>query len=141
MRPLRMIIYFVIPLILLSACASKGSIEISCDEFYENPHLTKSIEVGVGDEIVVNLCSNASTGFQWIEIVDISDPGILEQISHEYISPPEKGEPPPPGTPGSQMWTFKALKEGESVLSFEYSRNWEGGEKGAWTYVLTVEVR
>ena len=135
--------WFTLPL-FLSACASQGSsgvIEIQCDDFYENPHITDSIGVGVGDEFTVNLCSNASTGFRWIEMPDVSNPGVLRQVSHEFIGPSEKADPPPPGTPGSQIWTFKALEEGTSTLSFEYSRNWEGGEKGEWRFVLTVDVK
>jgi len=130
--------------LLLSACASQGSggsIEIHCADFYEKSHITDSIEVEIGDEFTVNLCSNASTGFQWMEIADISDPGVLVQNSHEFFALSEKGDPPPPGTPGNQIWTFKTLKQGTSILSFEYSRDWEGGEKGAWTFVLDVEVK
>jgi len=130
--------------LVLSACSPQGSsgyLDFQCDDFYENPHITDSIEAGVGDEFTVNLCSNASTGFQWKESVDISDPGVVEQVSHDYNSPSEKGGPPPPGTPGSQNWTFKTLKHGTCILSFEYSRDWEGGEKGEWTFVLTIIVK
>ena len=134
---------FVFPLIL-SACAAQGSkadIEMQCDDFYQNSHQTGSLEVSAGEEFTINLCSNASTGFQWTDVVEISDSGVVEQISHEYIGPSEKGDPPPPGTPGSQLWKFMALTDGTSTLSFEYSRDWEGGEKGAWTLDLTVTVK
>jgi predicted secreted protein len=143
MKSLKILSALLVFFFLLSACASQGSpaIEIPCEDFYENPHITDSLEVGVDEDFIINLCSNASTGFQWIEMVDISDLGVVEQISHEYIGPSEEGDPPPPGTPGSQMWTFKARQEGTSLLAFEYSRDWEGGEKGEWTFVLTVVVK
>jgi len=134
---------FVFPLIL-STCAAQdleADIEIQCDDFYQNSHQTGSLEVSVEEEFTINLCSNASTGFQWIEMAVISDPSMLEQTSHEYIGHPEQGDPPPPGTPGSQLWKFKALRGGTSTLSFEYGRDWEGGEKGAWTFNLTVRVK
>ncbi len=130
--------------LLLTACAVQGSkadIEIQCDDFAQNPHQTGSLEVGIGEEFTVNLCSNPSTGFQWIDVVEISDSEIVKQVSQEYVGPTEKGEPPPPGTPGSQLWIFKALTGGTSTLSFEYSRDWEGGEKGEWTLDLTVTVK
>jgi predicted secreted protein len=130
--------------LLLAACAVQGSnadIEIQCEDFYQNPHQTSSLEVGVVEEFTVNLCSNASTGFQWIDVVEINNPDIVEQISHEYIGPSEKDDPPPPGTPGSQLWKFKSLTSGTSTFSFEYSRDWEGGEKGEWTLDLTVTVK
>jgi inhibitor of cysteine peptidase len=144
MKILFRIILWVHFSLLLSACAPqepKESVEIRCADFYENPHITNNIEVTVGEEFRVKLCSNASTGFRWIEVADISDPGVLEQVSHTDIFPSEIGDPPPPGTPGSQIWTFKALKGGASTLSFEYSRNWEGAEKAAWSFVLTIDVQ
>ena len=141
MRYFLMIISMLTLSLLFPACASQDSIEINCDEFNDNPHLTDSIEVEIGDEFMVSLCSNPSTGFQWMEAADISDTEVLEQSNHEYINPSEKSAPPPPGTPGSQAWTFKTLKEGTSALAFEYSRDWEGGEKATWTFVLTVVVK
>ena len=143
MKLIKMIFVFFVYPFFLSACAllsSGETIEIQCNDFYENPHITDSIEVGVGDEFTINLCSNASTGFQWIDMANINDPNILEQTSHEYIGPSQKVDPPAPGTPGSQVWSFKALESGTSFLSFEYSRDWDGGEKGEWTFVLTVDV-
>jgi predicted secreted protein len=137
-------LYALFFFLLLAACASQSSnadIEIQCDDFYQNPHQTGSLEISVGEEFTVILCSNASTGFQWIEVVEISDLDIVEQVSHKHISPSEKDEPFPPGTPGSQLWKFKALTSGTSILSFEYSRDWEGGEKGEWTLDLTVTVK
>jgi predicted secreted protein len=144
MKIVKMVFALLALFLILPACANQGSnanIEIQCDDFYQNPHQTGSLEVGVGEEFTVNLCSNASTGFQWIDVVEISDSAIVAQVSHKYISPTEKGDPPPLGTPGSQLWQFKALTGGTSSLSFEYSRDWEGGEKGEWTLDLTVTVK
>ena len=144
MKMIKNIFTLFVVFLFVSACASQGfnaDIEIQCDNFYQNPHQTGSLEVSVGEEFTVNLCSNASTGFQWIDVVDISDSAIVEQVSHKYISPTEKGDPPPPGTPGSQLWNFNALTGGTSILSFNYSRDWEGGEKGEWTLDLTVTIK
>ena len=62
---------------------------------------------------------------------------VLKQENHEFVGP-ESEPPPPPGTPGQEIWTFEALKQGSSIIYLEYSRPWEGGEKGEWT--LTVDV-
>jgi inhibitor of cysteine peptidase len=126
----------------LFACSpapKPGSIQVSCDEFYELPHIRREVSVAVGDTFTVTLCSNPSTGFQW-EAAKISDPGVLEEVDHKFILPGSE-PPPPPGTPGQEVWTFKALKAGESTVSIDYSRPWEGGEKGAWTFVLSVSVQ
>ena len=126
---------------LLACCPStkQSSIDISCDDFYKQQQITKEVKVAVGDSFTLTLCSNPTTGFQW-EPAQISDLTVLEQVDHKFVSP-ESDPPPPPGTPGQEVWTFKALKEGESTISIDYSRPWEGGEKGEWTFVLTVVAK
>ncbi len=130
---------------LLFACAPASkqvSVEVSCDDFIELKHISKEVKVAVGDSFVVTLCSNSTTGFQWSETAQISGQTVLQQIDHKYVAPEAKGgEPPAPGAPGQEVWTFKALKKGTSSVSMEYSRPWEGGEKGEWTFNLTVVVK
>ncbi|MFC2012963.1 protease inhibitor I42 family protein [Chloroflexota bacterium] len=129
--------------ILFVACnatddqTSKAWVEITCDEFSTNHHFNQALEVRAGEIFEVKLCSNPSTGFQWSEGSQISDTIVLKQEKHEFVGL-ESEPPPPPGTPGQEIWTFKALKQGSSTIYLEYSRPWEGGEKGEWT--LTVDV-
>jgi inhibitor of cysteine peptidase len=116
------------------------SVEITCDDFAKNPHLSQQTELTIEDvrtTLVVTLCSNQSTGFQWSETAAISASGILEQVDHEFVPLEQTGVT---GGSGQEVWTFKALKQGTSTISMEYSRPWEGGEKGEWTYALTVTV-
>ena len=123
----------------LFACTSKqASLEISCDEFMKDQHFTWEVQVNPGDSVTVTLCSNPTTGFQWSESAQISDQTVLEQVDHKFIPPEAKNIE---GAAGKEVWTFKALKEGASTISMEYSRPWEGGEKGEWTFVLTVIVK
>ncbi len=129
--------------ILLVACAAPGQkawVEVSCDEFNINHNIDQMLEVQVGETFEVKLCSNPTTGFQWSEEAQISDTAITIQEGHEFIGP--ESEPlPPPGTPGQEVWTFKALKKGSSTIYLEYSRPWEGGEKGEWTCTVNVIVK
>ena len=141
----RLILMCVVVIISLSllACspaAKPASVEVSCDDFYEHKHLSQQVEVPAGDSFTVTLCSNPTTGFQWSEAAQISDQTVLEQADHRFVSP-QSEPPPPPGTPGQEIWTFNALNKGTSTVSLEYSRPWEGGEKGEWTFVLTVVVK
>ena len=122
-----------------SQSSSQAWVEISCDEFYKNNHIGQVLVVQVGETFTVKLCSNPSTGFQWVEEVEISDSAIIKQENHEFIGP-ESEPPPPPGTPSQEVWTFKALKEGSSTIYLEYSRPWEGGEQGEWTCTIDVVV-
>lgn len=131
---------------LLFACApapKQVSVEVSCDEFMQQQHISEEVEAAVGDSFIVTVCSNPTTGFQWSGTAQISDQTVLQQIDHEFVAPGGQigCAPPAPGTPGQEVWIFEALKEGTSSVSLEYSRPWEGGEKGEWTFNLTVVVK
>jgi inhibitor of cysteine peptidase len=129
--------------LFLFACApapKQASVEVSCDDFYQQNHISKEVAVAVGGTVTVTLCSNPSTGFIWSETAQISDQSVLQQTDHKLVMP-ESEPPPPPGTPGQEVWTFQALNKGTSTVSMEYSRPWEGGEKGEWTFQLTVTVK
>jgi len=127
-------------LIMIVSCSSPNQIEIDCEAFFENNHPTGEIVVSVEDEFLVMLCSNPSTGYQWSENAEIADTEIVKQVAHEFLMPAELDTPPPPGTPGVEVWTFNALNTGSTTINFDYSRPWEGGEKSTWTFRLDVAV-
>jgi inhibitor of cysteine peptidase len=131
--------------IFLLACSSgpkQTAVEVSCAEFTNQKNVTKQVEVGAGDTLTVTLCSNPSTGFSWPESAQISDQTIAQQTDHKDVAPEdEAGATPVTGAPGTEVWTFEALEKGTSTIYVEYSRPWEGGEKGEWTFRLTVVVK
>jgi len=45
------------------------------------------------------------------------------------------------GAGGKEVWTFIALKAGTTTLSMEYSQPWEGGQKGANSFNVTIVVK
>ena len=126
--------------LLLFACSSAApkqvSVESSCDDFTKTHNITKEVQVNAGDSVNVTLCSNPSTGSSWSESAKISDQTVLQQTDHKFIAPEAK--PPLVGAPGKEVWTFKTLKPGKSTVSVEYGQPWQGGQKAAWTFVLTV---
>lgn len=124
-------------LLCLPSCTTGTSVEASCDDFMQQKDISKEVTVAVGDSFKVTLCSNATTGFQWSESAQISDTTVVQQTDHKFVSPETEGLV---GAPGKEVWTFKALKKGTSTISMEYGRPWEGGEKGEWTFDLTVVV-
>ena len=141
----RIVLTGVVLALLLGAggCAGasgQGAPEVTCDEFMEldpgEQAIERELEVTTGDSFTVTLCSNPSTGFEWEEAV-ISDQSVLRQAGHEFQAP---GSGAPPGAAGKEVWTFEAVKRGTSTVSMAYSRPWEGGEKGVWTFSLTVVV-
>ena len=89
----------------------------------------------VGSEIVVTLCSNASTGFSW-------EPPVYDHAALRLVrvtsSAPASGLV---GAAGTHDVTFRALTSGSHSVLFAYSRPWAGGEKGLWRLALTTLVR
>jgi inhibitor of cysteine peptidase len=140
---LKLILLFVllIPTFWIAACApSSGttSVNVACNDFNGQPDISKQLTVAAGSTFTVTLCSNPTTGFQWSESARIGDTSVIEQMSHEFVSPSNTEAV---GVPGSEVWTFKALKKGTTTIHMDYSRPWEGGEKGTWTFDLTATVK
>jgi len=106
-------------------------------------HISKEVKVAVDGSLTITLYSCPSEGRQWSEPAQIGDQTVLREVDHKYEPPPETigCMPPPPGTPGQEVWTFKALKKGMSTISMEYTHPWEGGEQEPMlTFVLAVVV-
>ncbi|HEX7364447.1 MAG TPA: protease inhibitor I42 family protein [Dehalococcoidia bacterium] len=130
----------LIPILWLVACAPStgNSVTVSCDDFGTQKNITRQLTVSSGSSFTVTLCSNATTGFSWLESAQISDTTVIEQTNHTRIAPENTGLV---GAPGTEVWTFKALKKGTSNIDLQYSQPWEGGQKGAWTFNLSVTVK
>ncbi len=127
----------IVPLLLLG-CSPETAVSVSCDDFMSQPNITKQVEVAANSSFTLTLCSNPTTGYTWSESATINEPAVLQQTDHKFVPPEDKDIA---GAPGQEVWTFKALKSGTSTASFEYSRPWEGGEKGTWLFTLTVIVK
>ena len=132
------IIALLVTLLLLMSCFVTSrdiSVEISCDEFYENTgSMINDFQMEVGDKIRVNLCSNPTAGFQWE--YKISRDTVLKEEDHDFEEP-EGGAV---GASGIEVWTFEAIGKGTTEVLMEYSQPWEGGEKKEWTYKMTITV-
>jgi predicted secreted protein len=120
-----------------------AEITVSCNEFTNVPAapgapvvVTRSIGLSPGQSLVVTLCSNPTTGFQWEPAV-IGTPTVIVQTDRRYVPPGSTL----PGPPGSERLTFQAQAAGSSTIALDYSRPWEGGEKGVWQFRLTVLVK
>ena len=139
---LRIILIFtmlVASLSLLSCIVTSRAIgvEISCDEFDENPHnIRNEFQVEIGDKITVKLCSNPTTGFQW-KYETVGDI-VLQVEDHDFEEPEGEGVE---GAAGKEVWTFEAVEKGTTEVRMEYSQPWEGGVKAEWTFTLAVTVK
>jgi len=117
--------------LLLLACSSAQK-EVSVDASYTG----KEIEVAVGSSLIVTLESNPTTGFKW-ELTRGADDAVLELVDYKFEAP----ESTLIGAGGKEVWVFKALKKGRSIISMKYRRPWERSIKAAKTFVLEVIVK
>lgn len=115
---------------------------VSGQDFAQQANITRTIEVKAGQMVNVSLDSNPSTGFSWSGDAAIADTSVLTQKAHGYVAPTAGGgQSNLVGAPGTETWAFEAAKAGQTTVTMQYSRPWEGGEKAARTFVLTVVVK
>jgi predicted secreted protein len=137
-----LVLILAISLFAFPSPAETVSWEVPTENFMNQPYLyDDQVEVPVGALFTLLLGSNPTTGFQWSEHAIIasnssSSARILKQVSHEYIAPDSEM----PGAAGKEAWTFETVNKGSAIISMEYSRPWEGGEKAEWAYAVTVTV-
>ncbi len=94
----------------------------------------RELEVRTGQEIIVSLESNPTTGYTW-EISNIED-GIMEQVGKTVF----ESSTDLVGSGGIQVFRFKACGTGEVVLDLVYHRSWEKEVKPARTFSLKITV-
>ena len=75
----------------------------------------KNLEATAGNEFKIIIDSNPTTGYHW-EIMGELDEGVLEFISKEYRA----DEPMLTGSGGVDVFTFKALKAGKTLITLGY---------------------
>lgn len=72
----------------------------------------------LNQQFQITLDSNPSTGYGW-EV--IYNPKYLKLISQNYVSSDSNIV----GAPGKEIFTFKAIKIGQTKITFNYQRTWE----------------
>jgi len=106
-----------------------------------NLNLTEADEGGafelrrIGDEFVVVLEGNPTTGYLWeVEAVDES---ILQQVGEsEFLSDSKV-----PGSGGKLTLVFRAMAPGQTTLRLVYHRPWEEDVEPLKTYEVNVVVQ
>jgi predicted secreted protein len=87
--------------------------------------------VVVGDEIVVRLPETPTTGYQWHPEVDGR---ALQLVDDQY-----EIEQQPRGAAGLHRFTFRALRDGPTVLKLVERRAWE--DHGGDEYRVVLQIR
>ena len=126
----RLSLIAVILFLVVSACTS-GAVEHQLTAANAN----QTIEVKVGDTLVVELEGNPTTGFSW-EAAEL-DQAVLEQVGEpEYIA-----ESDLLGAPGVISLRFKAAGPGQTLLKLVYHRPWEQDLPPEETFEVTIVVQ
>jgi len=95
----------------------------------------KAIRVREGDEIVLGLPENATTGYRWH--VGRSD-GLDEKDTGEREGP--KGPNPQVGGGGTRKFRFVAKSPGSARLELKHWREWEGDKSVIARFAVDITV-
>jgi inhibitor of cysteine peptidase len=113
------------------------SIDVSMDDVLSQKVITRDITLAVGDILQVSLGANHTTPYRWTGDAQIGDPGIVQQTAHEFVPPnPPSGMV---GTPGAELWTFKALKAGATTIATDYTMPANPTQACTFTANVTVQ--
>ncbi len=122
---------------LMTSCmiaSRETKVDIKCEQFAENKQIINEFHVESGDKIIVKLCSNPTTGFQWEYKMSVEN--VLTEQEHNF----EKSDVNLTGAAGMESWTFEAGKSGTVEVLMTYSQPWDGGMKAENTYTMFVTV-
>jgi predicted secreted protein len=93
------------------------------------------IVLGIGQDLMVKLESNRSTGYSW-SLTESENP-ILTSLG----KPTYKISSALPGVGGFETWKLRATKVGRETLKFEYRRPWEKNVSPAKTVLFNVTAQ
>ena len=129
-------IVFGIVLFLLSSCATThtGGNSMSTITLTQADK-GKSITVHPGDEIVIRLPENPTTGYRWA--IDQADENILVDQTPAF-SPTPGGAI---GSGGTRTFTFTAKQPGAVHLQLKLLRAWQGDSSIIDRYDVTIQVQ
>jgi inhibitor of cysteine peptidase len=97
-----------------------------------------SVQLANGGTLIVALPSNPTTGFSW-SVAESSGPHLELQGEPAYV--PAGSTSPVVGAGGTEVFTFRAVDDGISMLTLEYRRPFEPGVAPEKTFTVTVEIR
>ena len=115
-------------LVALAACFT-----VSCRSpqqiFLTDSDSGKTLDLCVGDTIVVALTTNGTTGFDWYPRHGAGDVQILAEKGERYESDPDPDGTrrfrPVAGREGTHYFAYRVIGPGVCGIAMEYKRSWE----------------
>jgi len=94
------------------------------------------VQMQAGEELVISLDSNPTTGYSWQLTEPLS--GIMAQQGEVAFT--QQGEEGLVGAGGVEVFRFTAEQAGTAIIQLGYLRVWEEGVAPIDTFSVTVEV-
>lgn len=91
-----------------------------------------------GEEFVITLKTNPSTGYQWMIKEGLAGSGLV--LLEENYQPADRSSGKPiVGAGGTKTWKFRGAEPGKTMLKMVYQR--PGEEKSAETKYFQVQIK
>ncbi len=113
------------------------TLQVPMDDVLHQSSITQNVTLTAGHTLTVRLGSNYSTPYRWTADARIGDPSVVRQSGHRYVQP-STGRL---GAPGTEVWTFDALKAGTTTITSYYTSFVGRNVKPACTYTAIVTVQ
>ncbi len=113
------------------------TLQVPIDDVLKQSSITQDVTLAVGDTLKVQLASNYSTPYRWTPDAKVGDSGIVQQTGHVFVQPSSDTL----GAPGTEVWTFTALKTGTTTISTKYASFVGRDPKPTCTYTARVTVQ
>ena len=97
-----------------------------------------SVALAAGQDLVVRLPSNPTTGYRWI-YVEPKDAVLRVDGPSTFEATQSTGGAV--GAGGTEIWKLAPLKPGQQQLRFEYRRPWEQGVAPSQVATYSVTVK
>lgn len=98
---------------------------------------TPEVRAAVGQDLVILLPSNPTTGYSW-RLAE-SRPDMIKLAGREYRTRQQSQDIV--GAGGVEEWRFTALGRGKTTLVFEYVRPWEKDAPPAGRKTFKIDIR
>jgi inhibitor of cysteine peptidase len=98
---------------------------------------SQKINVGVNQEFIIALQANPTTGYDWQPVFDST---LISQVKKDYQQDDHSGQQIV-GSGGTDFFTYKALKAGETKITLTYYRPWETPKAEDQQQVFNVVIK
>jgi len=129
-RKFTLLIVLILMLVAMAAGCKSGQTKLTAADN------GKTIEVKAGDQIIIELEGNPSTGYNW-EANNL-DAGLIQQVGEPEF---KSSSPGLIGSGGSITLTFEILKAGTTTLNLVYHRPWETNVAPLSTFAVTIVAK